>query len=123
MDEPVGPLVSPFSAGLRCRCPRCGDGPLYDGLLTVRARCTACGLDLRAQDSGDGPAIFVILVLGFIVVGLALIVEVKFAPPLWVHALIWPGVILAGALYMLRIFKATLIALQFRHRAGDTDAL
>ena len=66
---------------------------------------------------------FVILVLGGIVVGLALLVEVKFSPPLWVHALLWPGVILAGAIVLLRIFKATLIALQFRHRAASTDAL
>ena len=82
-----------------------------------------CGLDLRAQDSGDGPAVFVILILGFVVVGLALVVEAKFAPPLWVHAVLWPGVILAGAIWMLRVFKAMLIALQFRHRATDSDAL
>jgi len=123
MTEPSGPAVSPFAAGLRCRCPRCAAGPLYDGLLTVRERCGACGLDLRAQDSGDGPAVFVILVLGVIVVGLALLVEVKFGPPLWVHALLWPGVILVGAIALLRVFKATLIALQFRHRAASTDAL
>jgi uncharacterized protein (DUF983 family) len=116
-------MVSPFLAGLNCRCPRCGQGPLYDGILTVRERCAECGLDLRAQDSGDGPAIFVILVLGFIVVGLALLVEVKFAPPLWVHAAIWPGFILVAAVFMLRIFKATLIALQFRHRSSGTDVL
>ncbi|HTY70097.1 MAG TPA: DUF983 domain-containing protein [Alphaproteobacteria bacterium] len=108
---------------MRCRCPRCGRGRLYDGLLTVSERCASCGLDLRAQDSGDGPAVFVILVLGGIVVGLALLVEVKFSPPLWVHAVLWPGVILAGAIVLLRMFKATLIALQFRHRAAGTDAL
>ena len=122
MTESVS-SVSPFAAGLRCRCPRCGKGPLYDGLLTVRERCPACDLDLRAQDSGDGPAIFVILILGGVVVGLALLVEVKFSPPLWVHALLWPGVILAGAIVLLRVFKATLIALQFRHRAAGSDAL
>ncbi|MBV8536038.1 MAG: DUF983 domain-containing protein [Alphaproteobacteria bacterium] len=108
---------------MRCRCPRCGQGPLYSGLLTVRERCTGCGLDLSAQDSGDGPAVFVVLVLGGFVVGLALLVEVKFSPPLWVHAVLWPGVILAGAIVLLRMFKATLIALQFRHRAAGTDAL
>jgi uncharacterized protein (DUF983 family) len=123
MTESSVPAVSPFATGLRCRCPRCGSGPLYDGLLTVRERCGSCGLDLRAQDSGDGPAVFVILVLGIIVVGLALLVEVKFSPPLWVHALLWPGVILVGAIALLRVFKATLIALQFRHRASGTDAL
>jgi len=121
MDHPS--TVSPFSAGLRCRCPRCGDGPLYEGLLTVRERCGACGFDLRANDAGDGPAVFVILVLGFLIVGAALIVEVKFSPPLWVHALVWPGFIVAGAIFMLRVFKATLIALQFRHRSSGADGL
>jgi uncharacterized protein (DUF983 family) len=115
--------VSPFLAGLRCRCPRCGVDPLYRGLLTVRERCDHCGLDLQAQDSGDGPAVFVILILGAVVVGLALVVELKFEPPLWVHAVLWPGFIFAGAIFLLRILKALLIALQFRHRAEGSDAL
>jgi uncharacterized protein (DUF983 family) len=123
MTAPPLHPASWISAGLRCRCPRCGEGPLYDGLLTVRDHCAVCSLNLKAQDAGDGPAVFVILVLGFIVVGAALIVEVKFAPPLWVHALLWPGVIVGGALLMLRVFKATLIALQFRHRASSADSL
>jgi uncharacterized protein (DUF983 family) len=122
MIEQTG-VVSPFVAGVRCRCPRCGRAPLYEGLLTIRERCVACGLDLRAQDSGDGPAVFVILILGFVVVGLAALVEIKLEPPLWVHALLWPGIILAGAIFLLRILKAMLIALQFRHRAADTDVL
>ncbi len=113
--------VSPFQAGLLCRCPRCGRGPLYEGVLTVRERCTSCGLDLREHDSGDGPAVFVILILGFLVVGLALLVEAKAEPPLWVHALIWPVVIFGGAILMLRPLKATLIALQFSHRRDTFD--
>lgn len=108
--------VSPYSAGLRCRCPRCGDGRLFEGVLTVRAACPVCGLDLRANDPGDGPAIFVILILGALVVIAALTVEMKFEPPLWIHALLWPIFILVGAVALLRPFKATLIALQFRHR-------
>ena len=108
--------VSPYSAGLRCRCPRCGEGSLFEGLLTVRAVCPVCALDLRANDPGDGPAIFVILILGALVVIAALTIEMKFEPPLWIHALLWPIFILAGAVALLRPFKATLIALQFRHR-------
>lgn len=126
MPEPIDPaaasFVSPFSAGLRCRCPRCGRGPLFEGLLTVRETCAVCGFDLRAQDSGDGPAVFVILILGFIVVGLALLVEAKLEPPIWVHMVVWPPVVLASALAMLRPLKATLIALQFRHRQDDFHA-
>ena len=89
---------------------------MFDGLLTVRESCAPCGLDLRAHDSGDGPAVLVILILGALVMIGALTVEVKFAPPLWVHALIWPGIILAGAIALMRPLKATLIALQFQHR-------
>ena len=118
-----GGSVPWFSAGILCRCPRCGQAPLYDGILTIRERCAICGLDLRAQDAGDGPAVFVILILGFIVVGLAALVEIKLEPPLWVHIVLWPGIILGGAIHMLRILKAGLIALQFRHRAAGTDAL
>lgn len=116
------PRVSPLRAGLRCRCPRCGEGRLYDGLMRVAGRCGACGLDLRRADSGDGPAVFVILILGALVVLSALLLESRAAPPLWVHAALWPGVILAGAVAMLRPAKALLIALQFRTKAEDPGA-
>src|SRR5438105_602169 len=107
--------VSVFRAALACRCPRCGEGHLFTGLLTVRPACPSCGLDLSAQDAGDGPAVFVIFFLGLIVVGLAAIVEIKFAPPIWVHIVLWTPLILTGAVLMLRPLKAGLIALQFRH--------
>ena len=109
------PPVPMIRAAYLCRCPRCGDGPLFTGLLAVRPACSVCGLDLSTQDSGDGPAVFVILFLGIIVVGLAALVELKFAPPLWLHALLWPPLIVAGAITMLRPLKAGLIALQYRH--------
>ena len=115
------PPISPFRAGLACRCPRCGKGRLYAGFLTVTPRCSACDLDLSAQDSGDGPAVFIILILGFIVVGLALWTEITFEPPFWVHAILWPPIILGGALLMLRPFKGVLIALQYRHRSHTFD--
>ncbi len=115
--------VSPFHAGLRCRCPRCGVGPLFGGFLTVAERCTACGLDLKAADSGDGPAVFIIFLVGPVVVGLAFWVEFAFAPPYWVHMVLWGPAILAGSLALLRPFKATLIALQYKHRAGDTGRI
>ena len=122
MAEDWYPPVSPFAAGLACKCPRCGRGRLYSGLLKVAARCEACGLDLAKQDSGDGPAVFVILILGFVVVGLALWVELAYEPPFWVHAVLWVPLILVGALVLLRPFKATLIALQFRHRREVDDS-
>jgi uncharacterized protein (DUF983 family) len=109
------PPVSLAHAALACRCPRCGEGRLFIGLLSVRPSCPACGLDLSAQDAGDGPAVFVILFLGLIVVGLAAIVEIKFAPPLWLHMVLWTPLILVGAILMLRPLKAGLIALQYKH--------
>lgn len=116
---PERPPVSILKAGLACRCPACGAGPLFNGFLEVRKRCAACGLDLSAADSGDGPAVFIILILGFVVVASALVVELKFEPPLWLHALIWPPVILAGALGLLRPFKAVMIALQYKHKTHE----
>ena len=109
------PPVSLAHAAFACRCPRCGEGRLFTGLLSVRPSCPACGLDLSAQDAGDGPAVFVILFLGLIVVGLAAIVEIKFAPPLWLHLMLWTPLIVGGAILMLRPLKAGLIALQYKH--------
>ncbi len=109
------PTVSVTRAALGCRCPRCGKGPLFTGLLQVRSTCAVCGLDLSAQDAGDGPAVFVILFLGLIIVALAALVEIRFSPPIWVHLVLWTPLIFGGAVGMLRFFKAGLIALQYRH--------
>jgi uncharacterized protein (DUF983 family) len=122
MSEDGAP-VSLITAALLCRCPRCGKGKLYDGLLSVRSHCALCGLDLQAEDAGDGPAVFVVLILGAIVVLLAILVEIRFAPPMWVHIVLWTPFITGGAILMLRPLKAGLIALQYRHRLlGDPDA-
>lgn len=113
--------LSPVATGLRCRCPQCGRGKLFAGLLTVRERCEVCGLDLRAHDSGDGPAAFLILILGAIDVIGAIWVETAFEPPFWVHILIWPVVTLVGTIGLMRPMKATMMALQFRHRSSERD--
>jgi uncharacterized protein (DUF983 family) len=120
MEDPQGrrddfSAVSLWRAALGCRCPRCGRGRLFAGLLSVRQACEVCGLDLSAQDAGDGPAVFVIFFLGLIVVGLAALVEIRYSPPIWVHLLLWTPLILGGAIVMLRPLKAGLIALQYRH--------
>lgn len=110
---------SPWAVALRCRCPACGEGKLYDGFLTLVERCAVCGADLKKADSGDGPAVFIILILGALVVPMALLFEQAFAPPYWVHVAIWPAVILGTSLGLLRPMKALLIALQFKHRASE----
>ena len=109
------PAISPIRAALGCRCPRCGQGRLFTGLLNVRGTCEVCGLDLSGQDAGDGPAVFVILLLGLVVVGLTALVEIKFSPPIWIHLVLWTPFIIGGAILMLRPLKAGLIALQYRH--------
>ena len=105
--------------GLACKCPRCGKGRLYAGFLTLRPACEKCGLDYAFIDSGDGPAVFIIMIAGAIVVGAALIVEVKYQPPFWLHATLWLPLILATTLLPLRSMKAFLIALQFHHKAAE----
>jgi uncharacterized protein (DUF983 family) len=107
-------------AALGCRCPRCGRGRLFTGLLNVRQACEVCRLDLSAQDAGDGPAVFAILFLGMIIVALAALVEINFSQPIWVHLLLWTPLILIGAVAMLRPLKSGLIALQYRHRLLGT---
>ncbi len=104
-------------AGIAGRCPACLRGKLFDGYLRLAPRCDACGLDYDFADSGDGPAVFVILVTGFIVCGAALIVEVLYSPPYWVHALLWGSLAILLPLVLLRSFKGILIALQFRNKA------
>ena len=120
MPAVTGTGSSPIKTGLACRCPRCGRGPLFAGFLTVAERCTDCGLDLRKADSGDGPAVFLIFILGFVVVPLALLLESAVAPPYWLHLVLWPPVILGGTIGLLRPMKGVLIALQYHHRASDS---
>lgn len=118
-DDGYRPHVSPIAAGLACKCPRCGRGRLYEGYLTLVERCEVCGTDLRKADSGDGPAVFIIFILGALVVPMALLLETQLAPPLWVHMALWPFVMLGGALALLRPMKSLLIAIQFHHKASE----
>jgi uncharacterized protein (DUF983 family) len=107
--------VSLARAAFLCRCPRCGEGRVFTGLLSVRNLCLVCGLDLSAEDAGDGPAVFVVFLLGMVTVGVAAWLELSFSPPIWVHLVVLTPLILGGAILMLRPLKAGLIALQYRH--------
>ena len=113
---------TPFEAivtGLKGRCPRCGRGSLFEGYLNPGKACCECGLDYGFIDTGDGPAVFVILVIGFVVVGLALWMEVVNSPPLWMHFALWIPLTLVLSLISLRWFKGILIVLQYRNRARE----
>lgn len=118
-DKALWPPVEPIAAGLKGRCPRCGEGRLFSGGLTIAPACGVCGLDYGFADAGDGPAVFVILIIGFIVVGLALWMEVTLNPPLWVHFLLWIPLIIVLGLTALRLIKGILITLQYSNKAAE----
>lgn len=111
--------VSPLMAGLTCKCPRCGNGPLFYNILNMRPACTACGLDYKFVDTGDGPAVFAIFILGFLSMGAAMIAEFKFGVPWWGHVLLLCVAMPIFAVLLLRFLKATLIALQYKNKAEE----
>ena len=111
--------ANPLLAGLAGRCPNCGEGPLFEGYLKVSERCEACGFDLASADSGDGPAVFVILVAGFVVAFAALITEIAVHPPVWVHLVLWLPATLVICLVLLRPTKGLLLASQFKNKAAE----
>ena len=118
-DRYAYPPLSPVATGLRSRCPRCGEGTLFSGYIDVAPKCTACDLDYEFIDAGDGPAVFVILFIGFVVVGLALVTEVAFRPAIWIHMMMWIPLTLILALGILRPLKAIMIALQYQNSAHE----
>ena len=118
MEERRYPPISAMSTGLAGRCPRCGDVRLFNGYITVAPKCDVCGLDFAFADSGDGPAVFVTLLAGFMVLGIALAVDVAYEPPLWVHLVIFLPLTILVCLGMLRPLKGVLIASQYKNKAA-----
>ncbi len=111
--------ANPWLAGLLARCPRCGKGRLFKNGLMLRAGCEDCDLDYAFIDTGDGPAVFAILFLGFVVLGLALFVEFRYEPPVWVHVVLWGVLTPLLSFVVLRFLKATLIALIWTNKAEE----
>jgi uncharacterized protein (DUF983 family) len=109
----------PLLVALRGLCPRCGSKTLFQSLTGFAPKCRACGLDLSAFNVGDGPAAFLILLIGALIVGLAITVDLKFSPPWWVHVLLWLPLTTAAVILSLRAAKALLLALEYRHRASE----
>lgn len=110
---------SPVAAGLRGRCPRCGEGHMFKGFLALQKQCEQCSLDYDFADSADGPAVFIMFIVGFVVVGLAMWVEFTFMPPIWLHLVMWFSLTIALALLLARPLKGVMIALQYHHRAEE----
>jgi uncharacterized protein (DUF983 family) len=113
------PPQSAFATGLACKCPRCGRGKLFAGYLTLAKQCAVCELDFSKADSGDGPAVFLIFILGALAVLLAYFLLYVFVLPEWISWLILVVGVIGGTLLLLRPAKAIMIALQYRHRAGE----
>jgi uncharacterized protein (DUF983 family) len=116
-DRFSGAGADPVSAGLRGRCPRCGEGRLFEGFIKLAPECQNCGLSYRFADAGDGPAVFVILFAGFAVIGLMLFVEIRYEPPMWLHLVVFAPMIVLVCLGLLRPLKGLLIGLQYRNKA------
>ncbi len=115
------PRQSSIRAGLRCACPRCGQGKLYTGILTVRDHCEVCQFDYANLNTDDGPAFFIIVIYSAIILPLAAWFQFAVNPPFWVHLVIWLPVIVVGAILMMRPFKAWLIAQAYKHDVTDAD--
>ena len=111
--------ASPMTAGLKGHCPRCGEGKLFNGFLALGDECGNCGLKYDFADSADGPAVFIMFIVGFIVVGLAMWVEFTYEPPIWLHLVMWFSLTGVLSLLLARPLKGLMIALQYHHRAEE----
>ena len=110
---------SALAAALRGRCPRCGEGALFRGVAAFRPKCSFCGLDFLGFNVGDGPAAFLTLLIGALITGLAIALELTASPPWWVHVILWLPLTALAVLGSLRFAKAALIALEYKNRARE----
>ena len=118
MLEPYsGAIANPVSSSLRGLCPRCGSGKLFSGFLSVQPECKSCNLDFKFADAGDGPAVFVILIAGFIILFSVLYVQIVYDPPTWILMAIFLPLTVVICLGMLRPLKGLAIGLQYRNKA------
>lgn len=114
MTEP-----SPYNVALRGLCPRCGAKTLFAGIATFAPKCRACGLDFAGFNVGDGPAAFLIFIVGGLVTALAIALELSTEPPFWVHVILWAPLTAILTIGLLRIGKALLLALEYKNRARE----
>ena len=119
-DTPAPARIDPIRAGLLCRCPNCGKGPLFSVFLKVVERCAVCGFDFTRLDTGDGAAIFVMQIAGGLVVFGALFVQIAYDPPIWAMLVVALPLVVGLSLGLMRPGKGVMIALQMRHGAGQT---
>ncbi|MEO5809302.1 MAG: DUF983 domain-containing protein [Sphingomicrobium sp.] len=114
----VGAAPSLAAASFQGRCPRCGQRTLFAGAARFAPTCSACGLDFAAFNVGDGPAVFLILIIGAVLTVAALVVDAAWQPHWWVH-LVWIPIGISMTLLGLRVGKAALIFQEYKHRARE----
>lgn len=119
MSDDQHAQVSPHAAAFAGKCPQCGKGALYQGILKPADRCSACGLDLTQLDMGDGPAVFAMFIVGFIIMPAAVWLELSMQPPIWVHLVLWSPLTIGLSILFLRLMKSWLIADQYKHKARE----
>jgi len=113
------PALSPLKTGMACKCPRCGEGALYQGFLTLRQQCPACALDYSKADSGDGPAVFMIFIVGFLSVVAAMILQLVLHVPIWMVLGLSVGLAIVLIAIMIRPLKAIMVAQQYAEQAAE----
>lgn len=111
--------AAPYIAGALGKCPNCGEGPLFQGFLRIAPKCSRCGFDLARADTGDGPAVFVIFIAGFIAAFGVLFTEIAIRPPIWVDIVVWLPIAAGLCLALLRPFKGLMVAAQFANKAFE----
>ena len=109
-------VLAAASKGL---CPQCGTRTLFDGAIRFALRCRACGLDFSTFNVGDGPAALLVLVIGGLITGLAIALELVGQPPFWVHILLWLPITLVSVILSLRVAKGALLAMEYRQQARE----
>jgi uncharacterized protein (DUF983 family) len=112
-------MTNPYAAGALGRCPRCGQGALFKGFLGLQPACSACGVSFAASENSEGPAVFIILIAGFLMAFGALFHMIAFNPPVWVLLVVWLPLSVVVCLGLLRPMKGLMVASQLAN-ASDS---
>lgn len=108
-----------WRAALFGLCPECGASTLFDGPVKFEERCRVCALDYSRYNVGDGPAAFLTLIIGALLIAIALTLDAALRPPLWVHVILWVPLTAAAVVYGLRVGKAALLASEHQRKAAE----
>jgi len=124
VTDPVQPDTNKGQPGIATAalfgcCPRCHSKTLFAGWAKFADRCRVCGLDFTKFNVGDGPAAFLTLVIGTVVTGLAIWLQLAVEPPFWVHVILWVPLTAAAVIGGLRGTKAWLLQAEYRRSAKE----